>query len=185
MTERPQEPLTFQNVPTGVTGIPRLPEWDAVVTVELAELEGSPLREFTLEAPADGPLRAGADADVPAEALARIEAALDAELDRPWEGRAVRQDEGRRWAAGANAVPAGEAVDLPEPLPAESLEVVRTPDGDRVVQADGEPLEEAEAERFAAALAELEQRGAARFESFVARADRGQGGGWQVRVDPL
>jgi hypothetical protein len=185
MNERPQEPLTFQNVPTGVTGIPRLPEWDAIVAVELPELEGSALGEFTLEAPADGPMQAGPDADVPAEALRRIETALDAEIDRPWAGRAVRQDEGRHWAAGAYSVRGGEAVELPEPLPAESLEVVRTPDGDRVIQADGEPLEDAEAERFAAAVAELEERGAARFESFVARADRGQGGGWQVRVDPL
>jgi len=185
MSGSPDEPLTFRNVPTGVTGIPRLREWDAVVAVELAELEGSALREFTLEAPADGPVQAGTDADVPADALDRIAAALDETLDRPWDGLAVRQDEGRRWTAGARTGRAGEEVELPEPLPAESLEVVRTPDGDLLVQADGEPFAEGGAEPFAAAVTELERLGASRFESFVVRADRDEGGRWRVSVDPL
>jgi hypothetical protein len=183
VTERPQEPLLFRNVPTGVTGIPRLAEWDVVVGVELPGLEGSALAEFEFRAQADGPLEAPA-AEIPAETLAKIGEALDDQVERPYEGRAVRQ-EGRHWAAGAVAARAGESVELPGPLPQESLEVVRTPDGDLVVQADGEPLDGDAAGAFDAATAELERLGRAKFESFVVRADRAEGGGWRVTVDPL
>ena len=183
MTERPQEPLLFRNVETGVTGIPRLAEWDVVVGVELPELDGSALAEFEFRAPQDGPLEAPGP-EISAETLATIGGELDEQLDRPYAGRAVRQ-EGRHWAAGAVAARAGESADLPGPLPQDSLEVVVTPDGDVVVQADGEPLDAAAAGSYEAAAAELERIGRAKFESFVARADRAEGGGWRVTVDPL
>lgn len=183
MTEPPRDVLTFRNVPTGVTGIPRLREWDAVAAVELPELEGGSLAEFEFRAPPEGPLEAPGP-EVPGEALARLQAVLDEQVERPYEGRAVRQ-EGRRWTAGARGSRAGESVELPGPVPDASLEVVRTPDGDLLVQADGEPLTEDGAGGFAAAVAELERLGAARFESFVARADRDEGGSWRVGVDPL
>jgi hypothetical protein len=183
VTERPQDILTFRNVETGVTGIPRLAEWDVVVGVDLPELDGSTLAEFEFRGLQDGPLEAPGP-EIPAEALARIGHELDEQLDRPYEGRAVRQ-EGRHWTAGAVAARAGESVELPGPLPEESLEVVLTPDGDLVVQADGEPLDGGAAGSFEAATAELERRGREKFESFVARADRAEGGGWRVTVDPL
>jgi hypothetical protein len=183
VTERPQDILTFHHVPTGVTGIPRLAEWDAVVGVEIPELDDSSLAEFEFRAPAEGPLEAPGP-EIPAEVLARIGGELDEQLERPYEGRVVRQ-QGRHWAAGAVTVRTGESVELPGPLPDDSLEVVRTPDGDLVVQADGEPLDGAAAGEFEAATAELERLGRARFESFVVRADRAEGGGWRVTVDPL
>jgi hypothetical protein len=183
VTERPQEPLLFRNVPTGVTGIPRLAEWDVVVGVELPELEGSALPEFEFRAPTDGPLEAPGP-EIAVETLEKIGRELDEQLERPYEGRAVRQ-EGRHWAAGAVAARAGESVELPGPLPEDSLEVVLPPDGDLVVQADGEPLDGDAAGSFEAATAELERLGRAKFESFVARADRAEGGGWRVTVDPL
>jgi hypothetical protein len=183
VTERPQEPLLFQNVPTGVTGIPRLAEWDVVVGVELPELEGTQLAEFEFRAPAEGPLEAPGP-EIPAETLARIGGELDGQVERPYEGRAVRQ-QGRHWTAGAVAARAGERVELLGPLQKDSLEVVLTPDGDLVIQADGEPLDGDAAGTFGAAAAELERLGRAKFESFVVRADRAEGGGWRVTVDPL
>jgi hypothetical protein len=177
---RPPEEL----LPAGVTGIPRLREWDAVVLVELPELDGSPAGELELSAEPGEPLAVmGAEA-VPAGVGDRLAAALDAELERPYDGIAVRQ-QGSRWAAGARAGRAGQEIELPGDLPGAALEVVRTPDGDRVVQADGEPLDAESETRFAAAVAVIEERGAARFESFVARADKGPDGLWRVSVDPL
>ena len=49
---------------------------------------------------------------------------------------------------------------VPDDFPGDSLEVVRTPDGDVLVEVDGEPLDPALAERYAGLVAELEGRGA-------------------------
>jgi len=170
-------------LPTGVTGIPRLPEWDAVALVELPELEASPLTELELDAAPGGEPAVRADEAVPREALERLAAELDARLERPWEALAVRRD-GRLWAAGANAVRLGDPVDLGD-LDATSVELVRAPGGDTTLSVDGEELEPGEEAPFAAAAAVLDRVGSARFESFVARADRGAGGRWHVTVDPL
>jgi hypothetical protein len=170
-------------LPTGVTGIPRLPEWDAVALVELPELEGSPLAELELEAEPGGRVSVSAAEGVPREAVERLAAELDARLDRPWEALAVRRD-GSLWAAGVNAVRRGEPLDLGD-LPATTIELVRAPGGDTTLSIDGEELEPGEEAPFAVAAAELDCVGSGRFESFVARADRGAGGRWHVTVDPL
>ncbi len=170
-------------LPTGVTGIPRLPEWDAVALVELPELEASPLRELELDAAPDSEPAVRADDGVPREALDRLASELDARLERPWNALAVRR-EGRLWAVGGNAVRLGDPVDLGD-LEATSVELGRAPGGDTTLSVDGEELEPGEEAPFAAAAAELERVGSARFESFVARADRGAGGRWHVTVDPL
>ncbi len=183
MTGPSRDVLTFRHVPTGVTGIPRLREWDAVVVVALPELVAAALAEFELAAPQEGRVVTVADEAVPPAVAERVAAALDEELDRPFAGVVVRQD-ALRWAAGGRSVRVGDSIELPD-APFDSLEVVRTPDGDVLVQADGEPLDEARAARFAAPADELARRGAARFESFVARADRGRAGRWHVTVDPL
>jgi len=169
-------------LPTGVTGIPRLKEWDAVALVEVPELEASPLHELELDALPDGGLDARADDPVPREALERLAAELDARLSRPYEALAVRR-EGRLWAVGANAVRLGEPLELGD-LPARTVELVRAPAGDTTLSVDGEDADPGEAP-YAAAAAELARVGSKRFESFVARADRGAGGRWHVTVDPL
>ena len=170
-------------LPTGVTGIPRLKEWDAVALVELPELEASTLAELELEAHPDGELAAQADERVPREALERLAAELDGRLRRPWEALAVRRD-ARLWAAGANAVRLGDPLELGD-LPATRVELVRAPGGDTTLSVDGEELDPGEEGPYEAAAAELARAGSARFESFVARADRGTGGRWHVTVDPL
>ena len=170
-------------LPTGVTGIPRLKEWDAVALIEVPELDGSPLAELELDARPDGELAVRAGDAVPREALERLARELDARLERPYEALAVRRD-GRLWAVGANAVRLGDPVELGD-LPATSFELVRAPGGDVTLSVDGEELEPGDEAPYAAAAAELARVGSARFESFVARADRGAGGRWHVTVDPL
>lgn len=170
-------------LPTGVTGIPRLKEWDAVALVEVPELEASPLRELELDALPDGGLDARADEAVPREALERLAAELDTRLARPYEALAVRRD-GRLWAVGANAVRLGEPLELGD-LPAGTVELVRAPGGDTTLSVDGEDVDPGDEALYAAAAAELARVGSERFESFVARADRGAGGRWHVTVDPL
>jgi hypothetical protein len=182
--EPPEDTLYSRLLPTGVTGIPRLREWDAVAVVELPELAGDALAEFELDAPADAAPAVRAGERVPAEALERLTAELDAKVDRPYEARAVRYDE-LRFTVGARTVRPGETIDLPPELPASSIEVVRAPDGELQKTVDGEPVEPSHEALYAPALELLEGRGAARFESFVARADKAEGGRWTVTVDPL
>jgi hypothetical protein len=170
-------------LPTGVTGIPRLPEWETVALVEVPELDASPLRELELDAHPDGELDVRADDGVPREALERLAAELDGRLARPYQALAVRR-EGSLWAVGANALRAGDPVELGD-LPATTVELVRAPGGDTTLSVDGEELDPADEAPYAAAAAELERVASARFESFVARADRGASGRWHVTVDPL
>ena len=166
-----------------MTGIPRLREWDGFAVVELPELAGEP-DEFELLVPVDGPSAVQAAANVPESAIDRVTKALDSQLDRPYEVHAVRQDAGH-FAVGARKQPQGDAIDLPDDLPATELQVVRAPDGEYETSADGEPIDPADLELYEPALAMLERRGRARFESFVARADKAEGGRWRVTVDPL
>jgi hypothetical protein len=176
--------LSSWPLPAGVTGIPRLKEWDAVVLLQLPELAGDAVAEFEFDVPAEGAPAVRDEARVPQETLERLAAELDAQVDRPYEARAVRYDEERFWV-GARAGRALETIDLPEGLPASSLEVVRAPDGDLQATVDGEPVDPAQEEQYRSALDVLQRYGEARFESFVARADKADGGRWNVTVDPL
>jgi hypothetical protein len=180
----PQDVLTFRNWPAGITGIPRLREWDAVVLVELPELEASLLTEFELSAPIEGDVRARADEGVPRRMLERIAETLDAEVERPYDALVVRKDR-RRWSAGARTIRLGDTIELPAGFPATSLEVVRTPEGALETRADGEEVDPALAPLIVEVVAALDRRGRERFESFVARADKVANGSWQLTIDPL
>ncbi len=142
------------------------------------------LGEFELLVPSEGAPAFQGAAALSDEAVERIVKALDSQLDRPYEAHAVRQDAGH-FAVGARRQPEGDEIDLPDDLTATELQVVRTPDGEFETSADGEPVDPADEERYEPAFAMLERRGRARFESFVARADRAEGGRWRVTVDPL
>lgn len=183
MREPERDSLTFRRWPTGITGIPRLREWDAVVLVELPELEASALREFELVAPADGEVELDAAEAVPRRAADHVAAALDAQVPRPYGVLVVRRDR-RRWSAGARML-RGETISFRAGLPASSLAVVRPPGEDVQALADGEPIDPALAPLLAEAVEELDRRGLERFESFAARADRVAGGRWQLTIDPL
>jgi hypothetical protein len=176
--------LTFRRWPAGITGIPRLREWDAVVLVELPELEASAIEEFELAAPVGGQVQAAAGEALPRRMLDRIAAALDAEVDRPYDALVIRKDR-RRWSAGARAIRLGDTIELPAGFPASSLEVVRTPAGALETRVDGTEIDPALAPLVVDVVVALDRRGRQRFESFVARADKVAEGLWQLTVDPL
>jgi hypothetical protein len=182
--EPPKDVLEFLRFPAGISGIPRVREWDAVVIVELPELERSQIGEIEVVAPDSGDVLVHADEPVPHRVGERIAAALDEELDRPYEVLAVRQDE-LRWSAGARMLRGGTTLDFPPGVPATSLELALAPDGAVELRADGEIVDPALSPLFAGAAAELERHGRARFQFFVARADKVGGGAWQLTVDPL
>ncbi len=184
MREPPEDVLAFRRVPTGVTGIPRLRDWDAVVIVELPELERSAIGEVEVVVPESGEVLVHADDAVPHRVGERIAAALDEELDRPYEALAVRQDE-LRWSAGARMLRGGTTLEFPAGLPATSLELALAPDGAVELRADGEIVDPALSPLFAEGAAELERHGRAKFQFFVARADKVAEGSWQLTVDPL
>jgi hypothetical protein len=174
------DPRAFRWVESGVSGLARAREWDATALVELPELEADPLATFELTA------RAGdlaADAVVPREALERVAAEVDEILTRPFRARAVRQG-CLGWLVGAVEL-GSEEIELPGARGALSIEVAVPPGGGLVVFVDGEEIIEPFDAGLAAAVAELERRGRARFESFVARADKVSTGCWDLTIDPL
>jgi hypothetical protein len=168
-------------LPVGVSGVPRGREWDAVVALELPELAGEPLAELRLTLLADGTLLLDPALPRAAEgARERIAAALQAELGVPCAGVALRRavDE---WALAVRASRA-DLVDLPALDGVEQLVLAVAPEGGRTLLVDGEEAEPAGA--LAAAAAELERLGRARFDAFVAQAERTRAG-WTVTLDPL
>jgi hypothetical protein len=59
------------------------------------------------------------------------------------------------------------------------------PDGETTLLVDGEIAAEAPEGLEGEALSTLESLGAARFQAFVARADRVEDGRWELTIDPL
>jgi len=66
-----------------------------------------------------------------------------------------------------------------------ALEVAVPPEGETMYLLDGEILAEPPSGAEARAFGRLEELGAARFQAFVARADRLEDGRWELTVDPL
>ena len=150
-----------------MSGLARTREWDATALVALPELDEEPFGSFELLARPGG-LRS--EPVVPAGVVERVVAELDADVARPYAARAVRQ--GRtEWLVGAVELHS-EELELAGPAGMSSIEVVRPPAGRRQVIVDGEEVLEPLAASLGAAVEELDRRGSARFESFVARADR-------------
>lgn len=174
------DPRAFRWVESGVSGLARAREWDATALVDLPELEAEPLAAFELTARAGG---LAADADVPAGALERIAAEIDEILPRPFRARAVRQGP-LGWLVGAVEL-GTEEIELPPATGAHSVEVALPPGGGRHVFVDGEEVIEPFDAWLVEAATELERRGRARFESFVARADKVSAGSWDLTIDPL
>jgi hypothetical protein len=164
----------------GISGVPRQREWDLVSLVDVPELEGAPVSEVSFRLVEAGRPAGTEPAEVPAAAVARLSAVVEQALEPPCEVRALRRGV-LDWSVAARRI-AVELVDLPSPDAVEEVAVAVTPDGERTVLVDGE---ESEADGpLAELVAELEQRGRARFPSFVARAVRSSAG-WEVTVDPL
>jgi hypothetical protein len=171
------DPRAFRWVESGVSGLARQREWDATVITEVRGLEGSEEVEVDFRVLGDGSVVGDVSGDVLAE-LTR-----DLGVDPPYAARAVRQN-AREWMVGAVRIES-ELVALPGGVDAVSLEAAVPPEGGTMYVVDGEILAEAPTGAAADALAELERRGAERFQAFVARADRLEDGRWELTVDPL
>jgi hypothetical protein len=152
---------------TGIHGIARPREWDAVATAEVPELAGDAVEFVALP---DGTLLL--DEAVDADAVAPLADALEQTLRPPYRAQGARQ-EGTTWAAAARKL---DVVELPDDVDGDEIVLSSTP-GETSLQVDGAPS-------FGSVPA-LERLGEARYESYVVRAERLDGNLWEVRVSPL
>jgi hypothetical protein len=163
-------------VESGVSGLARPRQWDATALVDVDELRGYDVAQLEFRVRGDGSVVG----DVPLDAVPVLTAEL--RVEPPYTVRAVRRSE-TAWAVGALLVQS-ELIALPTGIEAASLEVALPPRGERMLFADGEVVEDASGSETRA-YEELERAGRARFQAFVARADRVEDGRWELTVDPL
>jgi len=154
-------PFTGVIPETGIHGIPRERQYDAVITTAAPDAQGDSARFVGLE---DGSLLIEeGDGD-----LAALADAIEQEVARPYRATAVRRGE-TTWAVAAHKL---RVVQLPEPGGDEIELVLRGEDKTLVV--DGN--------RAFGTLPELERLAPG---DAVIRAARLDGTLWEVRVDPL
>jgi len=150
----------------GITGLARQREWDAVAT---ADAPGAPGDEAEFVALTDGRLLVGAGPDgFDPQPLA---AALEGAIERPYRALAMRRPE--LWAIGARSI---GLLELERDLDGDAVELIRNAEG-LTLRVDGLPS--------LTHLPELEELGAARFPTFVVRAQRLEGKFFEVEVEPL
>jgi hypothetical protein len=162
LVEPEPRPLFTGIIPeTGIHGVPRERQYDAVAATEAPDLEGDAVRFVGLE---DGSLLIEeGDGD-----LGPLADAIEREIDRPYRATGVRRDE-TTWAVAAHRL---RVIQLPEPGGDEIELVVRGED--RTLVVDGN--------RSFGTLPELERLADG---NAVIRAARLDGTLWEVRVDQL
>lgn len=162
LVERSTVPLFTGAIPeTGIHGIPRERQYDAVAATDAPDAEGSSARFVGLE---DGSLLVEeGDGD-----LTPLADAIEQEISRPYRANAVRRGN-TQWAIAAHKL---RVVELPEPGGDEVELVLRGEEKTLVV--DGN--------RSFGTMPELEQLADG---DAVIRAQRIDGKLWEVRVDPL
>jgi hypothetical protein len=154
-------PFTGVIPETGIHGIPRERQYDAVVAIEAPEAQGASARFVGLE---DGSLLIEeGDGD-----LTALADAIEHEIARPYRATAVRRGE-TTWAVAAHRL---RVVQLPEPG-GDEIELVLNGD-EKTLIVDGN--------RSFGTMPELEQLADG---DSVIRAARLDGTLWEVRVDPL
>jgi hypothetical protein len=170
------DPRALRWVESGVSGLARPRQWDATALADVPALRGYDVAQVEFRVRADGSVVG----DVPPEAVPALTAELG--LEPPYAVRAVRRSEAA-WAVGALSI-GSDPIELPGGIDAGSLEVAVPPQGERMLFADGEVVDEP-AGSVGRAFEEIERAGRARFQAFVARADRVEDGRWELTVDPL
>jgi hypothetical protein len=162
LVERSAVPLFTGVIPeTGIHGIPRERQYDAVAATDAPDAEGSSARFVGLE---DGSLLVEeGEGD-----LTPLADAIEQEIARPYRANAVRRGE-TQWAVAAHRL---RVVELPEPGGDEVELVVHGEEKTLVV--DGN--------RSFGTMPELELLADG---DAVIRAARLDGTLWEVRVDPL
>ena len=162
LVERSTVPLFTGVIPeTGIHGIPRERQYDAVATTEAPDAAGDSARFVGLE---DGSLLIEeGDGD-----LTALADAIEHEVARPYRATAVRRGE-TTWAIAAHRL---RVIELPEPGGDEVELVLNGEEKTLVVDAN----------RSFGTMPELEQLADG---NAVIRAARLDGALWEVRVDPL
>jgi hypothetical protein len=146
---------------TGIHGVPRERSYDAVVTADAVDVEGSSVSFVTLD---DGSLLIEeGDGD-----FSPLAEAIEHEVRRPYRAIAVRQGK-TQWAVAAHGL---RVVELSEPG-GDEVELALHGD-ERTLVVDGE--------RVFGTLPELEKLADG---DSVIRATRLDGDLWEIRVDPL
>ena len=162
LVERQTRPLFTGVIPeTGIHGVPRERQFDAVVTVDAPDVTGGNGRFVGLE---DGSVLIE-DGDGDFTALAE---AVEREVKPPYRAIAIRRSK-KQWAVAARAL---RVIELPDPGGDEIELVVRG--GERDLAVDGK--------RSFGTLMELERLAEA---DSVIRAQRLDGSLWEVRVDRI
>ena len=162
LVERPTRPL-FTGVigETGIHGVPRERQFDAVVAVDAPDIQGANATFVGLE---DGSLLVeDGDGD-----LTMLAEAVEREIEAPYRAIAIRRSK-KQWAVAARRL---RVVELPEPG-GDEIEFVIKGD-ERMLVVDGN--------RAFGTLMELERL--AEGDSVI-RAQRLDGNLWDARVDPL
>ena len=159
------EPAPLGWMETGIHGVPRQRQWDAVVTVEVEGIEGDAVHFVAL--PDDILL---VDEDVDAEPLA---AALDDAAQPPYRAEAVRRGE-TQWAVGIRRI---EVVDLGDDAP----------DGEELTLTvrEGETGSSSTAAQGSARSRRSSGSAQARSTNYVVQGHRLDGTLWEIRVTPL
>lgn len=157
------EPGPLGWMETGIHGVPRQRQWDAVVAVEAEGVEGDEVRFVAL---ADELIvEEGEDVEPIAVALEEV-------IQPPYRAEAVRRGP-EQWAVGIRRI---EVVKLEDDPEGETLTLTAR-DGERTLVVDGAPV--------FGSIPKLEQLGAAKGESYVVEGERLAGELWEVRVTPL
>jgi hypothetical protein len=162
LVERSTVPLFTGVIPeTGIHGIPRERQYDAVATTDAPDAVGDSARFVGLE---DGSLLIEeGDGD-----LTALADAIEHEVARPYRATAVRRGE-TTWAIAAHRL---RVIELPEPG-GDEIELVLNGE-EKTLVVDGN--------RSFGTMPELEQLADG---NAVIRAARLDGALWEVRVDPL
>jgi hypothetical protein len=154
-------PFTGVIPETGIHGIPRERQYDAVATTDAPDVQGDAARFVGLQ---DGSLLVEeGDGD-----LTALADAIEQEIARPYRATAVRRGE-TRWAVAAHSL---RVVQLPEPG-GDEIELVLNGE-EKTLVVDGN--------RSFGTMPELEELADG---NAVIRAARLDGTSWEVRVDPL
>jgi len=162
LVEPSTRPLFTGVIPeTGIHGVPRERQYDAVVTTEAPEAQGATARFVGLE---DGSLLVE-EGDGDLSALAE---AIEQEVKAPYRATAIRRGS-TQWAVAAHGL---RVVELPEPG-GDEIELVSRGD-ERTLVIDGN--------RSFGTIPELE---ALSEGDSVIRAARLDGSVWEVRVDRI
>jgi len=152
-------------VETGIHGVPRPREWDAVATATAPALRGDEVEFVALP---DGTLVV--DDDFDDQALTPLADAVEQSLPPPYRAQAVHRG-GDTWAVAARRI---HVVEMPEPVEGDELEL-SVADGERTLVVDGQPA--------FGSVPSLERLSS--HDAYVVRARRLDGDLWEVGVSVL